>query len=97
MQMGTRCASITLARGAEAHVRRLLESEESPEGVVRPRMISPTDGPSLSGGDAHENLVMPNDVCNQCRTHRRGYLDLDYFMDGNADVDMNVVGTSDGM
>ena len=25
------------------------------------------------------------------------YLDLDYILDSNADVDMNVVGTSDGM
>jgi ribonuclease PH len=25
------------------------------------------------------------------------YLDLDYILDSNADVDMNVIGTSDGM
>ena len=48
---------------------------------------------------AHEDLVMPNDVSAISVGLIDGevYLDLDYVLDSNADVDMNVVGTSDGM
>ena len=48
---------------------------------------------------AHENLVMPNDVSaiSVGLVDGEVYLDLDYVLDSNADVDMNVVGTSDGM
>ena len=42
---------------------------------------------------------MPNDVSaiSVGLIDGKVYLDLDYILDSNADVDMNVVGTSDGM
>ena len=59
------------------------------------------DCPKLSEEEmrAHEDLVMPNDVSaiSVGLIDREVYLDLDYVLDSNADVDMNVVGTSDGM
>ena len=47
---------------------------------------------------AHEAAVMPTDVA-AISVGLLGddvYLDLDYILDSNADVDMNVIGTSDG-
>ena len=46
----------------------------------------------------HENAVMPNDVA-AISVGLIGddvYLDLDYILDSNADVDMNVIMTSNG-
>ena len=48
---------------------------------------------------AHEAAVLPVDVA-AISVGLLGddvYLDLDYILDSNADVDMNVIGTSDGM
>ena len=48
---------------------------------------------------AHEAAVLPVDVAAICvgLIGDDVYLDLDYILDSNADVDMNVIGTSDGM
>jgi ribonuclease PH len=56
--------------------------------------------PTLSETEAtnHENKVIPNDL-SAISVGLLGddvFLDLDYVLDSNADVDMNVVGTSDG-
>ncbi len=47
---------------------------------------------------AHESAVMPNDVAALSVGMVGGEVktDLDYILDSNADVDMNVVMTSDG-
>ena len=48
---------------------------------------------------AHEAAVLPVDV-GAISVGLIGddvYMDLDYILDSNADVDMNVIGTSDGM
>ena len=48
---------------------------------------------------AHEAAVLPVDVAaiSVGLIGEDVYLDLDYVLDSNADVDMNVIGTSDGM
>ena len=48
---------------------------------------------------AHEAAVLPVDVAaiSVGLLGEDVYLDLDYILDSNADVDMNVIGTSDGM
>ena len=102
---GTRCASITAAcMGLRLAVRRLIESGECLPRELRPSRDDISNGwtaPNLSEEEmrAHENLVMPNDVSAISVGLIDGevYLDLDYVLDSNADVDMNVVGTSDGM
>ena len=47
---------------------------------------------------AHEMRVMPNDVAaiSVGLIDGQAYLDLDYNLDSNADVDMNVVKVSSG-
>ena len=47
---------------------------------------------------AHENKVIPHDLAAISVGLIEGdvYLDLDYVLDSNADVDMNIVKTSDG-
>ena len=47
---------------------------------------------------AHENGVSPHDMAASSGGRIEGdvYLDIDYVLDSNADVDMNVVKTSDG-
>ena len=56
--------------------------------------------PSLSGAERtnHENAVIPHDLAaiSVGLIDGETYLDLDYILDSNADVDMNVVKTSDG-
>ena len=102
---GTRCASITAAcMGLRLAVRRLIESGECLPKELRPSRDDISNGwtaPKLSEEEvrAHEDLVMPNDVSAISVGLIDGevYLDLDYVLDSNADVDMNVVGTSDGM
>ena len=46
----------------------------------------------------HENKVIPHDLSaiSVGLVGEDVYLDLDYILDSNADVDMNVVGTADG-
>ena len=101
---GTRCASITAANLAlRLGVRRLIAS-----GVCLPQNMRPTEEQRRSGWSApvlskedmmeHEMRVMPNDVAaiSVGLIDGQAYLDLDYNLDSNADVDMNVVKVSDG-
>ncbi len=101
---GTRCASITAANIAlRLAIRRLISS-----GDCLPKSMRLTRDDIRKGvkphelgeeeANAHEMAVMPYDVAalsvgmvdGQVRT------DLDYILDSNADVDMNVVMTSSG-
>ena len=101
---GTRCASITAANLAlRLGVRRLIAA-----GICLPQNMRPTEeqrrtgwsAPVLSEEDkkAHEMRVMPHDVAaiSVGLIDGKSYLDLDYNLDSNADVDMNVVKVSDG-
>ena len=101
---GTRCASITAANLAlRLGVRRLIAS-----GVCLPKNMRPTEeqrrsgwsAPALSEEEqmAHEMRVMPHDVAaiSVGLIDGKSYLDLDYNLDSNADVDMNVVKVSNG-
>jgi ribonuclease PH len=101
---GTRCASITAASLAlRLAVRRLIASGDclpKEKRLSREEVKKGVETPELSEAErsAHEMAVMPNDVgalsvgmvAGEVRT------DLDYVLDSNADVDMNVVMTSDG-
>ena len=101
---GTRCASITAANLAlRLAVRRLIAN-----GQCVPLEMRPTDEEKKSGWKApiltpeqqmeHENRVIPHDLAAISVGLIEGdvYLDLDYVLDSNADVDMNVVKTADG-
>ena len=101
---GTRCASITAANIAlRLAVRRLIA-----QGICLPSDLRPTEEQRKSGWSApklsdkekinHENEVIPHDLAALSVVLIDGevYLDLDYVLDSNADVDMNVVKTSDG-
>lgn len=101
---GTRCASITAANIAlRLAVRRLIA-----QGQCLPLDMRPTEdqrkagwtAPSLSEAERvnHENTVIPHDLAAISVGLIDGevYLDLDYILDSNADVDMNVVKTADG-
>ena len=101
---GTRCASITAANIAlRLAVRRLIA-----QGICLPSDLRPTEEQRKSGWSApklsdkekinHENDVIPHDLAALSVGLIDGevYLDLDYVLDSNADVDMNVVKTSDG-
>ena len=101
---GTRCASITAACIAmRIAVRRLIESGECLPEELRGSREEIKNGwkpPSLSDEERrkHENKVMPNDVAALSVGLLEGkvWTDLDYILDSNADVDMNVVMTSNG-
>ena len=101
---GTRCASITAANIAlRLAVRRLIANGDCLPIDLRPTKEDRDGGwsaPKLSEIEAknHENKVIPNDLSAISVGLIEGevYLDLDYVLDSNADVDMNVVGTSDG-
>ena len=101
---GTRCASITAANIAtRLAVRRLIANGDCLPIELRPTREDRENGwkpPTLSPEEAleHENKVIPNDLSAISVGLIGGsvYLDLDYNLDSNADVDMNVVGTSDG-
>ena len=100
---GTRCASITAASIAlRLAIRRLIYSGVClpPESrLTREDLRKGATPPTLSkeARANHEAAVMANDVAaisvgmvsGEVRT------DLDYVLDSNADVDMNVVMTSD--
>lgn len=101
---GTRCASITAANLAlRLGVRRLIAA-----GVCLPTNMRPTEEQRRSGWSppvlseeeqmAHEMRVMEHDVAaiSVGLIDGKSYLDLDYNLDSNADVDMNVVKVSNG-
>ena len=101
---GTRCASITAACIAlRLAVRRLINDGECLPIGLRPSREDLKNGwkkPNLSEEEKsnHENNVIMNDVA-AVSVGLIGddiYLDLDYILDSNADVDMNVVMTSNG-
>ena len=101
---GTRCASITAACIAlRLAVRRLINEGECLPIGLRPSRENLKTGwkkPNLSEEEKsnHENNVIMNDVA-AVSVGLIGddiYLDLDYILDSNADVDMNVVMTSNG-
>ena len=101
---GTRCASITAANIAlRLAVRRLIASGEClPKGkrLTREEIRKGAEKENLSQKemDSHEMSVMPNDVAAISVGMVEGQIwtDLDYILDSNADVDMNVVMTSAG-
>ena len=101
---GTRCASITAANIAfRLAVRRLIASGDCLPMDLRPSREDRENGwtpPKLTETEAknHENKVIPHDLSaiSVGLIGKDVYLDLDYILDSNADVDMNVVGTSDG-
>ncbi len=101
---GTRCASITAASLAmRLAVRRLIASGEClppDRRLTREDVKKGVETPELSEEErsAHERAVMPNDVAALSVGMVAGEVrtDLDYVLDSNADVDMNVVMTSDG-
>ena len=101
---GTRCASITAACIAlRLAVRRLINEGECLPIGMRPSREDLKNGwvkPNMSEEEKinHENKVIMNDVA-AVSVGLIGddiYLDLDYILDSNADVDMNVVMTSNG-
>jgi len=101
---GTRCASITAACIAlRLAVRRLINEGECLPIGLRPSREDLKNGwkkPNLSEEEKsnHENNVIMNDVAavSVGLIGNDIYLDLDYILDSNADVDMNVVMTSNG-
>lgn len=101
---GTRCASITAANIAlRLAVRRLISSGDCLPVDLRPTFEQRKDGwtpPTLSEVERanHEQAVLPHDLAAVSVGLIDGdvYLDLDYVLDSNADVDMNVIKTSDG-
>ena len=101
---GTRCASITAACIAlRLAVRRLINDGECLPISLRPSREDLKNGwvkPNMSEEDKsnHENKVIMNDVAavSVGLIGNDIYLDLDYILDSNADVDMNVVMTCNG-
>ena len=95
---GTRCASITAAGIAlRLAIRRLIA-----DGIWLPvdrREEASGGNVELTKEEAmnHEKSVMPHDVAAISVGLLEGevYADLDYDLDSNADVDMNIVMTSD--
>ena len=101
---GTRCASITAASIAmRLAVRRLIASGDclpKDRRLTREQIRNGVEIEELTDEEkaAHESAVMPNDVAALSVGMVGGEVktDLDYILDSNADVDMNVVMTSDG-
>ncbi len=101
---GTRCASITAASIAlRLAVRRLISSGDclpSEKRLTREEVRKGAKPEKLSEEEMrlHEESVMPNDVAAISVGMVGGevWTDLDYILDSNADVDMNVVMTSAG-
>ncbi|MBS65762.1 MAG: ribonuclease PH [Euryarchaeota archaeon] len=101
---GTRCASITAASIAmRLAVRRLIASGEclpKDRRLTREQIRNGEEVEELTDEEkvAHESAVMPHDVAALSVGMVGGEVktDLDYILDSNADVDMNVVMTSDG-
>ena len=101
---GTRCAAITAANIAlRLAVRRLIARGDCLPTSMRPTFEERKDGwtpPQLTPQQQveHEAAVLPHDLAAVSVGVVNGdvYLDLDYVLDSNADVDMNVIKTSDG-
>ena len=101
---GTRCASITAASMAlRLAVRRLIASGEcmpKDKRLSRDEIRKGATQESLTQEEMaeHELSVMPDDVAALSVGMVEGgvWTDLDYVLDSNADVDMNVVMTSSG-
>ena len=101
---GTRCASITAGNIAlRLAVRRLIASGRCLPINLRASEQDLKDGwtpPNLSPEERanHESAVMANDVAalSVGMVDGKVRVDLDYVLDSNADVDMNVVMTSEG-
>ena len=101
---GTRCASITAANIAlRLAVRRLISSGEclpKEKRLTREEIRKGAKKETLSQEEmnSHEISVMPNDVAalSVGMVDGQVWTDLDYILDSNADVDMNVVMTSAG-
>ena len=99
---GTRCASIAAAGIAlRLAVRRLIASGDCLGGPASFRRRPPQrmDGPKLTDVERanHEMAVMPNELAaiSVGLLESNVWLDLDYHLDSRADVDMNVIKTSD--
>ena len=100
---GTRCASISAANIAlRLAIRRLIQS-----GECLPSHLRKTDEnkdswtpPTMSDVEInkHEMKVMPHDIAaiSVGLIDGQTYLDLDYVLDSNADVDMNVIQLNNG-
>ncbi len=101
---GTRCASITAANIAlRLGIRRLIAAGDSLPKDLRPTYEERKAGwtpPEMSAEarEAHERAILAHDIAavSVGLVDGQTYLDLDYILDSNADVDMNVVMTSDG-
>ena len=101
---GTRCASITAGNIAlRLAIRRLIASGRCLPINLRASEQDLKDGwtpPNLSPEERanHESAVMANDVAALSVGMVDGKVrgDLDYVLDSKADVDMNVVMTSEG-
>jgi len=101
---GTRCASITAANIAlRLAVRRLISTGDclpKEKRLTREEIRKGAKPETLTEDEmhSHEMLVMPHDVAalSVGMVDGRVWTDLDYILDSNADVDMNVVMTSDG-
>ncbi|MBJ99816.1 MAG: ribonuclease PH [Euryarchaeota archaeon] len=95
---GTRCASITAASIAlRLAIRRLIRSGDC---LPLESRLNELDDVQLTAEQmkTHEQNVMPHDVAaiSVGLIGNDVYLDLDYVLDSNADVDMNVIMTSNG-
>lgn len=101
---GTRCASITAGNIAlRLAIRRLIASGRCLPVDLRASEQDLKDGwtpPKMSPEEraSHESAVMANDVAalSVGMVDGKVRVDLDYVLDSNADVDMNVVMTSAG-
>ncbi len=101
---GTRCASITAANIAlRLAVRRLIATGDCLPKEKRPTREEIRNGTkkeplTQEEMTSHEMSVMPNDVAaiSVGLVDGQVWTDLDYILDSNADVDMNVVMTSAG-
>ena len=101
---GTRCASITAGNIAlRLAIRRLIASGRCLPVNLRASEQDLKDGwtpPKMSPEEraSHESAVMANDVAalSVGMVDGKVRVDLDYVLDSNADVDMNVVMTSEG-
>ena len=101
---GTRCASITAANIAlRLAIRRLISSGDCTPKENRPTKEEIRKGAKIEPltpdeAASHERSVMPHDVAalSVGMVDGQVWTDLDYVLDSNADVDMNVVMTSSG-
>ena len=101
---GTRCASTPAANIAlRLFIRRLIAAGRclpADKRLSHDQVKAGVEAPTLSADEAaaHENAVLPHDLAAISVGLIDGevYTDLDYILDSNADVDMNVVMTADG-